>query len=119
MFKREVIPIKTFRELSSLQDIEDFIQSHPLTFIYITQPNCSVCHGLEPQLVPIFEKYREIHTRKINASEVPAVAGRFQVFTAPVALFYVNGKEYIRKARFIPVSKLEREISRIYENMVD
>jgi len=41
------------------------------------------------------------------------------VFTAPVALFFVNGKEYIRKARFIPVSELDRELQRIYENMVD
>jgi len=117
--KNGEIPIQSFRKLPSLQDIEKFIQSHPLTFLYITQPKCSVCHGLEPQLIPIFEKYPKIHTGRVDSEEVPEIAGQFQVFTAPVALLFLHGEEYIRKARFIPVTELDYEISRIYENMVD
>lgn len=105
--KNEGISIQFFIKLSSLQEMDDFIGSNKLTFLYITQPNCSVCHGLEPQLVPIFAKYPEIKTRRIDASEIPGVASKFQVFTAPVALLFVNGKEYVRMARFIPITVLD------------
>ena len=108
-----------FKSIDSIEEVEQFLQDNELAFIYITQPNCSVCHGLEPQITPLFKKYPSIEARKVDASEVPKVAGKFNVFTAPVALLFVDSKEYIRKARFIPVAALNNEIKRIYENIAN
>jgi|SRR5690625_654412 len=108
-----------FKSIDSIEEVEQFLQDNELAFIYITQPNCSVCHGLEPQITPLFKKYPSIEARKVDASEVPEVAGKFNVFTAPVALLFVDSKEYIRKARFIPVAALNNEIKRIYENIAN
>lgn len=98
--------------------VQEFIANNELAFLYVTQPNCSVCHGLLPQLVPILEDYEQIATAQVDTTEVPEAAGQFSLFTAPVALLFVRGKEYIRKARFIPLEELESDIKRIYENMV-
>src|SRR5690625_6419165 len=84
-----------FKSIDSIEEVEQFLQDNELAFIYITQPNCSVCHGLEPQITPLFKKYPSIEARKVDASEVPEVAGKFNVFTAPVALLFVDSKEYI------------------------
>jgi len=107
-----------FTSLTSIEDTDHFIKNNDLAFIYITMPNCSVCHGLQPQIEEMFEKYPEIQTRTIDASEVTEIAGKFNVFTAPVLLLFVEGKEYVREARIVHTDAFEEKISRIYENMV-
>lgn len=107
-----------FTSLTSIEETDHFIKNNNLAFIYITMPNCSVCHGLQPQMEEIFVKYPEIQTRTIDASEVTEIAGKFNVFTAPVLLLFVEGKEYIREARIVHTEAFEEKVSRIYENMV-
>src|SRR5690625_710907 len=108
-----------FKELLSIEEVEFFIDQNTLAFLYIFQQDCSVCHGLEPQVKTMLDKYPAIRTRSIDASKVTEVAGYFTVFTAPVLLLFVNGKEYIREARFVQTDLLDYRLARIYENMVD
>ena len=61
--------------------------------------------------------YPEIKPGHINAAEVPEVAGAFSVFTAPVLLLFVEGKEYIREARIVQLDLFEEKIDKIYENV--
>ena len=105
-----------FRSLHTMEEVEQFIENNQLAFLYVTQPHCSVCHGLFPQLVPILDRYRNIATAQIDATAVQEAAGQLSLFTAPVALLFVEGKEYLRKARFIPLHELEGEIAKIYKH---
>jgi len=111
--------MKTFEELLSIADTDQFIQNKKLAFLYITQPNCSVCHGLEPQITRILNKYPQVQARKVDAGKVTEIAGRFSIFTVSVLLLFVNGKEYIHEARIVQTDLFEAKLSRIYENMVD
>ena len=106
-----------FKSLNSLEAIEQFLDENMLAFLYITQPNCSVCHGLQPQIENILKKYPKIKARTVNAAEVPEVAGRWNIFTAPVLLLFVDGKEYVREARIVHTEKFDERISKIYENV--
>ncbi len=108
-----------FKELTSLQDIENLISNNELAFLYITMPNCSVCHGLQPQIERILANFPKIAAYKVDASKVTEIAGRFNVFTAPVLLLFVNGKEYIREARFVQTELLQNKITRIYNNLAN
>lgn len=110
--------MREFTELTSIQDIDTFIENNKLAFLFISQPNCSVCHGLLPQVQQLMETYTGIRLGYINASDVEEVAGRFSVFTAPVLLLFVNGKEYIREARIVHMQLLDEKINKIYKNMV-
>lgn len=103
-----------FTSLHTMTEVKQFIAQNKLAFLYVTQPNCSVCHGLLPQLEPLLEKFEKIATAQVDATEVQEAAGQFGLFTAPVALLFVDGKEYIRKARFIPLQELEHDMKRIY-----
>lgn len=105
--------------LHSMQSVEEHIKENKLAFLYVTMPNCSVCHGLLPQIETMLAQYPLIEARQIDASEVPAFAGQFQIFTAPVLLLFVEGKEYIREARIVQTAKLDENIAKIYKNMVD
>ncbi|MGM8365036.1 thioredoxin family protein [Virgibacillus sp. W0181] len=98
---------------------DEFIQKQTLAFLYISRPNCSVCHSLLPQVEQLLENYPKIQAAHIDASEVEAVAGRFSIFTVPVLLLFVGGKEYIREARIVHMQKLDERIDKIYRNMAD
>src|SRR5690625_2241139 len=93
--------MREFKELTSLSQAEAFIAENQLAFLYISRNNCSVCHSLLPQVGELMEKFPAIEPGHIVADDVEAVAGRFSVFTVPVLLLFVGGKEYVREARIV------------------
>ncbi|MBM7599714.1 thiol-disulfide isomerase/thioredoxin [Virgibacillus halotolerans] len=111
--------MRDFQTLTSLNMVESFIDKHPLAFLYISRPNCSVCHGLLPQVQELMMRYPDIHLAHIDVTEVPELAGKFSIFTVPVLLLFVDGKEYIREARIVHMQLLEDKIDKIYENRLE
>lgn len=103
------IDIRHFKQLHDMADIEHFIQNHTLAMLYFSQPNCSVCHGLQPQVAELMTHYPNIQIGHINTDEIEAVAGRFSIFTVPVILLFVHGKEYLREARIVQLQLLDRK----------
>lgn len=108
-----------FHTLTSIEAIHEKINAYPVTFFYITQPDCSVCHGLQPQLEQLFKKFPDIHTYHVDASQVPRVAGDFLVFTAPTLLLFVDGKEYIREARIVQTARFREKIAHIHKERLE
>ncbi|WP_010651862.1 thioredoxin family protein [Oceanobacillus massiliensis] len=110
--------MREFEELTTINHIEDFIGSHQLSFLYISRPNCSVCHGLLPQVRQLMGEYPEIALGHINAEAVEQVAGRFSIFTVPVLLLFVNGKEYVREVRIVHMDLFKEKLNKIYKNVI-
>jgi thiol-disulfide isomerase/thioredoxin len=110
--------MREFKDLTSLDMVDTFIQGSELSFLYISKNNCSVCHALLPQVQKLMEKYPNITLGHISVDTVEEIAGRFNIFTVPVLLLFVNGKEYIREARMVHMDLLEQKIDKIYENVV-
>lgn len=59
------------------------------------------------------QKDYEIPFYKLNAVEVPEIAGQLMLFTAPVVLLFNEGQEYVRFARFIRMEELKRRLEEI------
>lgn len=97
-----------------MAQLDTFIKSNKVSLVYISKEQCSVCHGLLPQVESIMEKYPKIKTTQVSADIVPEVAGAFSIFTVPVVLVFVEGKEYYRGARIIPLEPFEEKIKQIY-----
>ncbi|MFC4559506.1 thioredoxin family protein [Virgibacillus kekensis] len=110
--------MRTFENLDSMDDVNQFIEGHPLTLLYISRPNCSVCHGLLPQVQDLLGHYPNVQSGHINAAEVEEIAGRFDIFTVPVILVFFEGKEYIREARIVHMDLFEQKLQRLYDNAV-
>lgn len=107
--------MKSFEILTSLEEAEQFIQQHKLAFLYISRADCSVCHALLPRIQSIMTQYTEIALAHIDAQEVQEVAGRFSVFTVPVLLLFIEGREYVREARIVSTDLFDDKIRKIYE----
>ncbi|KUP37612.1 thioredoxin [Bacillus halotolerans] len=107
--------MKEVTELLSLNAIENFINRHQLSFIYISRSSCTVCHAVLPQLRELLEQFPHIKLGHVNADRVEEVAGRFSVFTVPVLLLFIEGTEFLREARFVHFEQLEQKLKRVYQ----
>ena len=115
---RSVEWLRDFHELKQLSEVERFIQDHELAFLFISRKNCSVCMGLKPQIQQLMADFPKIAIGYVDADQIPEIAGRFSIFTVPVLLLLIEGKEYIREARIVHTDILNKKLQRVYENMV-
>jgi len=91
-----------------------------IDILYFSGAHCSVCQALKPKLIEAITKsFPEVKIEVIDVKTFPDIAAQHLVFTVPVALILVEGKEHYRFARSFSVSevldKLER-LKSLYEN---
>lgn len=95
-----------------MDNIQAFIKETHLSLVYISQPNCSVCHSLLPQVEEVLKNFPSIKSIHIDAYQVPEVAAEFSVMTVPAVLVFNEGRELFRKARFVPIEELHQELTK-------
>lgn len=105
------------KEIDTLHSVNDLINKEKLVLLYISRPNCSVCHALLPQVEKVLEEYPSMVSIHADADEIPEIAGEFSIFTVPVVIVFVEGKEMFRKARFVPIEELKGQIQRLVTMM--
>ena len=103
------------KELFSIKEVDDFANQHHLAFLYISRNHCSVCRDLLPKIQNVMADFPNIQLALVNADHVPEIAGHFTIFTAPVLLLFVDGKEVLREARFVHVEHFREKVKKIYE----
>lgn len=106
--------VNVMKELFSIKEVDDFVNHHHLAFLYISRNNCSVCHDLLPKIKNVMADFPNIQLALINADHVPEIAGHFTIFTAPVLILFVDGKEVLREARFVHVEPFREKVEKIY-----
>ncbi|WML60780.1 thioredoxin family protein [Neobacillus sp. PS2-9] len=72
-----------------------------------------------PQVEEVIKEFRQIHFGIIDADEATEIAGHFGIFTVPVLLLFVHGKEYLREARIVHLNLFQKKIKRIYESVLN
>lgn len=110
-YKREVHLMK---RIESFQQWLDEIQRNSKLLLFVETDNCSVCHGLLPQVEELQEIY-DLPFYIVNAGQVPEMTGQLSLFSAPVVLLYSDEKEYARFARFVPIGELTYRIEELLD----
>ena len=102
--------------MTQAQELRDRVQSEQATLIYFKNDNCAPCLVLRPKVKELIAKsFPNIEMIVIDSVEQPEFAGEFQVYANPTLLVFFEGKEYIRKSKFVAIPQLQGEIGRIYE----
>jgi len=100
------------------QELRDRVQTELAILIYFKNDNCAPCLVLRPKVKELMdESFPNIEMIVIDSVEQPEFAGEFQVYANPTLLVFFEGKEYIRKSKFVAIPELKAEISRLYEMM--
>lgn len=105
------------KELTSMEAVKSLINDHEVSFIYVLTDSWSVCHGLLPQVEEVMKEFPKIEMGLVNAGKVEEIAGFLMAFTVPVLVLYVDGREYLREARIVPVEKFRENVAKIYNGI--
>ncbi|RAJ00546.1 thioredoxin [Paenibacillus pabuli] len=106
--------MKELNDITSIEMIEEMIQQHELVLLYVSRPECSVCHALLPKVRELLKPYPMVRLTHINVNQVEEVVSRFLIFTVPTMIMLVESKEYIRADRFVRLDRLEEQVQQIY-----
>lgn len=98
--------------IDSFDKLNEKINAHAFTLIYVSSENCSVCKADHPIVQKMTEDY-QIPAYEIVANQVPEAVGQLNLFTSPVVLLYYNQKEVHRQARIIDFDELQYRIEQI------
>ncbi len=102
------------RTLTSIEAIEQEIASGA-KLLYISAPNCNVCDALKVKVKTLFsDQFPKIELLEANVAEVPQIAARFNIFSAPAILVFFDGQEFIREGRNVSLELLAGKLEKIY-----
>lgn len=101
------------QEITSVGEIDTFIQNNRLSLLYVSQEDCNVCHAIYPKLKELLSNFPEIKLAHVDARRVGEVAGKFLIFTVPTIMMFLDQKEYLREGRFVQFEQLERKLQQL------
>lgn len=101
--------------LTSLEAVEQLRDGPGLRVLFVSQPDCSICRVLLPKVQSVVDAVPGVSVSYVDAAEVPDVAGRFNILTAPVVLVFGDGRELLREGRFLRLEEFESALRRFAE----
>jgi thioredoxin 1 len=107
-------------DLKSEKEFEDFVKNNDASLVYFSTPQCNVCKVLKPKIKEmISEEYEKIQMAYIDCELLKEVAAQNRIFAVPTILFFIDGKELLRKSRNISLSEFRAELERPYTMFFD
>lgn len=101
--------------IPSHEAFQQFVAEHPAALIYFGSPQCGVCQALKPKLEALLEQeFPRLARAEVDCSTASQLAAQLGVFTLPVVLVYLDGREWLRKARSFSLGQLREELARPY-----
>ena len=105
-------------DINSLSQFNLFIEENKTAAVYLSTPDCNVCKVLKSKVIEMIEEnFPLIKFGYVNIEAARDVAAQNQVFSVPTILFFFEGKEFLRKARYVDIEELRSALSRIYDLM--
>ena len=102
--------------MASLEGVKDMVKINPAVLLYFKNDECAPCLVLRPKVNELIESsFPKMELIIIDTVRQPEFAGEFQVYANPTLLVFFDGKEYIRRSRFVGIPALKSEISRLYK----
>lgn len=99
-------------------DVDNLISNNDMVILYFSGSDCGVCKIIKPQIIELLNKYPKIKSAEIKTEESIEISAQYNIFTLPSVLMFIDGKEVIRKLRYMSLVELESNISRYY-NLYD
>ena len=98
-----------------VDDLKKEISNAPGILVYFKNDKCAPCMVLRPKVEELVaNEFPALKFVVVDTMESPLLSGAFNVFANPTILVFFEGKEYIRKSKYIGISELGQEIQRIY-----
>lgn len=98
------------------EELEIKIKESQGVLVYFKNDFCGPCVALRPKVSDLIEsKFPKMEMEIVDSFTNPSLAGQYNVFGNPTLLVFFEGREYIRKSKYISMPELQGEIERLYE----
>ena len=104
-------------KLHNEDEIIELINNNSMAVVYFTGMDCGACEVIKFKVENILREHPEIKSGEINGEEDLQIAVKYGVFSLPIFLLFIEGRETLRIGRNIDLLELERNIERYY-NMI-
>ena len=84
--------------------------------LYFKNDKCAPCMALRPKVEElVYNQFPEMEFVILDTVRQPLLSSAYNVFANPTILVFFEGKEYIRKSKYIGTNELAQEIDRFYQ----
>lgn len=88
--------------------------------LYFWNSSCSVCEPLYDKLeILIHDHFPKLQIKKINVEESPELSTKYGVFSSPIIILLLDGKEYLRSGGNVSTREIKHKIQRLYQLKFD
>ncbi len=101
--------------LKTVEEIHNLIDSSDMTVIYFTGMDCGACEAIKFKVEEILKKFPKIKSGEINGQNHPDICAKFEIFSLPIFLLFIDKKESLRIGRNVDLLDFEFKIQRYYD----
>lgn len=102
------------KEMTNQDMLTYCLQENKIVVLYFTGSTCGACHIIQSKVEEMLEKYPDVMGVEVNGSEHPEIAARYGVFTLPIFMLFVLGKETVRESKHVDLLAFEEKLARYY-----
>lgn len=94
------------------KDIKKFIEQNDIAIVYFSNYECGACPIIKQKVEDIIKNKDSVSLLEISIENNQNLSAEFSVFSTPLAIVYVLGKETTRFGRYVDFVVLENDIDR-------
>ena len=84
--------------------------------LYFWNASCSVCEPLYDKLEEMIkEEFPKLEIKKLNVADNPALVTKYGVYSSPLIILLLDGREYFRSGANVSLHELKSKIHRLYD----
>ncbi|CDM67408.1 thioredoxin [Clostridium bornimense] len=99
-------------EIKKSDEIDNLINENIITVIYFTGTSCGACEVIKKKIKEILKEYSNVNYYEVDGEKNVDIAAKYGVFSLPILLLFIEGKETIRIGRNIDFLEFERSVER-------
>ena len=106
------------QEVTTKEQIQDDLNAHEMVVLYFTGSTCGACQVIRSKLEAMLRTYPYVKGIEVNGVKYPHIAADYGVFTLPIFILFVRGKEVVRESKHVDLLNFEERIAR-YQSMLE
>jgi len=102
--------------ISSIEEFDQLKNNREMFLLYLNNNNCSIGENVEPKVKGLLQNnFPEILFVNVNTDESQYLSSKLNFSDPPTLIFFIEGKEYLRKSRAFGIEELKKEVKRLYD----
>lgn len=101
--------------VNSKNGLIEIIQNAKISIVYFSGTSCGACEVIKMKIEGILTEYKNIKAVEVNGVMHVELASEYSIFSLPILLLFIEGKEALRVGRYFDVLEFHNIINRYYE----